>query len=127
MAKKYTNRQPRNVNEQYLDDLSFLNRQQIDITSLTGEVKVASITVSQTPLEVKVGAQPLEGRHSIEIVNDSSFLVYLGFASDMTVGVNTILINSGSKISLNTNPNANVPVYVVSPDLDVEIKIVEIN
>lgn len=125
--KKYTNRNPRSVRDQYLDDISFYSAQNIDIASLNQDIRVATITVGQTPQEVKVQAEALPDRHSVEIINDSSFLVYFGFSSDMQVGVDTLLINSGTSVTLHTNPNRQIKIYVVSPDVDAEIKIIEVS
>lgn len=125
--KKYTNRNPRSVRDQYLDDISFYSAQNIDIASLNQDIRVATITVGQTPQEVKVQAEALPDRHSVEITNDSSFLVYFGFSSDMQVGVDTLLINSGTSVTLHTNPNRQIKIYVVSPDVDAEIKIIEVS
>lgn len=125
--KGHRNRRPSTTQEQYLNDISRILEDVINAESVSNESRVKTVLVSQTPIKAQTEDAPLYRRHSVEIINDSSYLIYFGFSENMQVGVDTLLVNSGSSITISLNPYKPADIWVVSPDLDTEIKIVEVS
>ena len=123
--KRYHSRDPRNVRDQYLDDITFFQHQVIDTSSVNGQSHIGVITADANGTLIQTQAEPITGRHSIIIANDSSFLIYFSFTDSPTED-ERILIPSGTTVTIKTNPNSYQDFYLVSPDITQDIKIIEI-
>ena len=71
-----------------------------------GTFIIGDISLSTTPVEVKVGSTILERRTQMFIINDSSNLVFLSDKPNFVPGVDTsIQVFSGEVITIDVDPN----------------------
>lgn len=91
---------------------------------MDGALVNPSFSVTTSGVEVKVGASPLAGRHTVTLINDSSAMLSFSVGTNATFA-NSIKLFSGAAVQLSLNPNENVPVYVRAPYFNTTIGIIE--
>jgi hypothetical protein len=65
------------------------------ILTLSEPPSIVNVTLTTTPIELR-GSK--FDRKSLYIVNDTSFLIYVGFSPSMILGVDTVTVLSGEAI-----------------------------
>lgn len=80
--------------------------------------------VTTAGVEAKVGGTALANRHTITLINDSTYPIGIMVGSITNYAASTKLL-SGNFVELSINPNAYVPVYLISRFFNVEIALIE--
>lgn len=83
------------------------------------------ITLSSTPVALKAGVSELSGRHTLQIINDSSTNIYLGFNSNVSSD-DGFQLPSGSGVSFHFDPAESFSVYGVLIENTTDVTIFEL-
>ena len=62
------------------------------------------VTVTEAGVELKVGAEPFAGRHSLHVINDSSRLVYIAADPGFDVLGDAFIVFSGVIVAIDLSP-----------------------
>ena len=84
------------------DKAEILNTRIIAMSEPPG---IETITITTGTVELRSNKSD---RKSITIINDSSYFIYVGFTTSLTIGIDTITVQSGAEIHLNFLNDFNV-------------------
>lgn len=88
---------------------------------------ISRITVNPQGVEVKAGATPLVGRHTVYIINDSSALIFIGFDTIPVVGsITPIVLFSGESIGIRLEAHTEKRIFAITREYVVPIRIIEV-
>lgn len=123
--KQYINRRPQITIEQILDDISFslfsLNQSGV----LNNQTRFGKIPVGAQGVRARVETNDLDERHTLYIINDSSFIIFMAQTEDAPQN-EKFAIPSGTSIEVNLNPAVVTPVWLFSPFFDLNIELIEV-
>lgn len=94
-----------------------------DITLRPGTL-IGRITISASATALRIGSADLTGRHCLMIINDASDLMYIN--TDSASVTNGFLLNSGTGIRLNFDPNDPVTIWSATTENETNIVIWEL-
>lgn len=94
-----------------------------DITLRTGSL-IGRVTISATATALRIGSADLTGRHCLMIINDASDLIYINTNSASVT--NGFLLNSGTGIRLNFDPNDPVTIWSATTENETNIVLWEL-
>jgi hypothetical protein len=91
-------------------------------TSVIGRITLGSTFLT----ELKVGTSALPNRHTLKVLNDSSFLFYVKNTTTLPTS-DGVLVNSGVAAEITLNPSQSVKFYGITFAGTADIKIIEIS
>jgi len=107
------------------EDGSIINLADIQGATLRPGSLVGKITLTASATALRVGSADLTSRHSLTVINDSSILAFIGFDSAVTTSTG-FLLNSGTGITFDFDPNDPVTIYGLTSELQTSITLIEV-
>lgn len=95
-----------------------------DTTSRSGSL-MGRLTLSASATAIRVGTANLTGRHLVNVINDSSTIIFLDFTSAINTST-SFLLNSGTGICFNLDPNEDTNLWCRSTENETDIGIWEV-
>lgn len=106
-------------------NMADLKEKEITVRNISSGSTIGKLSVSTSPVGIKVGSESLENRHTVQVINDSSFLIFVGFDSNMTID-EAVLVQSGLNLELRVDPSEEIKFYAMTEQATAEITVVEI-
>lgn len=123
--KQYINRRPQTTLEQIVDDVAYLTNSLNVAGVLNNNTRFGKIPVTGAGALAKVEADPLLNRHSVYVVNDSSFIIFIAETQDAPQN-QRLALPSGSSLEFSLNPSIVTPIWIFSPFFDLNIDVIEV-
>lgn len=97
-----------------------------------GQGRVGRKTIDTNETLLLSGPEPLDGRHTMYIINDSSSLIYLSTQSSFNIEDGAIILFSGEVLSFSFDPNPPIDdppisIYGKVEENTADIRILEVN
>lgn len=87
---------------------------------------ILPVTTAGVLVEDPSTMEPLAGRHSVYVVNDSSAVVFANMDTVPVVGFSSLTIFSGEAILYNIDPHAPREIFVRTEAFDTTVRVIEV-
>lgn len=107
------------------EDGTIINMADIQDIKIRSGSLMGRVTLSATATAIRIGSANLTNRHTLNIINDSSTIIFI----DLNSAVNTatsFLINSGSGHAIPLDPTDDITIWGITTENETNISIWEL-
>lgn len=104
---------------------SIINMADIQDNTVRSGSIMGRVTLSATATAIRINSANLTNRHTLNVINDSSTIVFLDFTSAVNTST-SFLLNSGTGHLFHFDPNEDVTIWGLTTENETDIGIWEL-